>query len=126
MLAPNKTKPAETKEAAVPTASYTSHPAENYRVGPYRFTKGLLVLTGEEEIERFDALLQSLPPADKRRVRKLDVAAAEEFVRKRLENATPAATQAFDSSIGERAVPQFGTGKLEDSNAAADTDSSDA
>jgi hypothetical protein len=115
-----KTEESKAEETPAETsATYTSHPVENFRLGRYRFNKGLLTLTGDE-VEAFDKLLESLPPADKRRVRKLDVAAAEEFVRQRLAEMMPAATQAFDSSIGERSKPVIGTGKLEDSNEQTD------
>jgi len=128
-LAQNKTKPDETpKEEETPAiveAHYTSHPIENFMVGPYKFEKGLLRLEGDE-VDAFDKLHASMPPVEQRRVRKLDVAAAEEFVRQRLEAQSPGATQAFDSSIGERAKPVVGTGKLEDSNANAGDDSTDA
>jgi len=118
MNTPLKTPEVKAEKAAPATASYTSHPVENFRIGRFVFEKGLLNLSGDD-VAAFEALHESLPPMEKNRIRKLDVAAAEAFVRDLLENAKPAATQAFDSSIGERAKPVVGTGKLEDSNADA-------
>lgn len=92
---------------------YTSHPIENYRIGRFRFTKGLLRLDGKDA-EEFDKLLAAQPPQDQARVRKLDVAAAEAIVRERLANQRPGATKSFDSSIGERAEKKVGTGALGD------------
>lgn len=113
---PLKTPAAKAEETLTPgPVSYSSHPIENLSIGAYRFEKGLLTLTGDE-IEVFDNLLATLPPQEANRVKKLDVAAAEDLVRKMLENQRAAATQVTDSSTGERATPVVGTGKLEDSN----------
>lgn len=108
--------PTKEPEAATPeVVSYTSHPIENLSIGQFRFEKGLLTLSGDD-VEVFDKLLATLPPQEASRVKKLDVNAAEDLVRKLLENQRAAATQVNDSSIGERATPVVGTGKLEDSN----------
>lgn len=112
-LKPSALKQEETPE--VKTARYSSHPIENYSVGNYVFEKGLLTLTGDE-IAVFDKLLETLPPQESNRIKKLDVEAADRIVREMLANQKAAATQVNDSSIGERATPVIGKGKLEDSN----------
>jgi len=118
--APKEEKNLEPEAPA--TVSYSSHPIENFSLGSYRFEKGLLTLDSEAAAE-FDKLIESLPPMEQTRIKKLDVAAAEQFVRQLLENQQAAATQVTDSSTGERARPVIGTGKLEDSNPASDGDS---
>lgn len=112
-----KDEPVETTE--VPSVSYTSHPMENYAIGRFAFKKGLLTVTGDD-VEIFERLHASLPEMEKHRIKKLDVGAAEAFVRDLLANQQPAATQVTDSSTGERARPVIGTGKLEDSNPPAE------
>lgn len=92
---------------------YSSHPTPNYRIGKYKFEKSQLKLTDPAEVEIFDKLLSTLPVGERRKIQKLDVAAAEDFLRKR--QVTPAATKQTDSSTGERGStePKVGTGTLE-------------
>lgn len=97
---------------------YTSHPISNFRVGRFRFDKGLLRLDSDDASE-FEALLKTLPPTESSRVRKLDVEAAERIVRQRMASA-PGATKSIDSSIGERPdlSASVGTGRLGDESEA--------
>lgn len=91
---------------------WSSHPIAKMRIGKFRFDKGVLKLTSESEIAEFEALLDSLPGAERNRIQLLDVEAAEEVVRKHLA-AQGGATKVIDSTIGERSTaPKTGTGIL--------------
>lgn len=108
---------------------YSSHPIANFRIGRFKFEKGLLRLDDKDAAD-FEKILESLPVTERSRVRKLDVAAAEKIVTDRLEESRRyGATQSIDSTIGERADPnaaRVGTGRLgDDSEAFANTAQTD-
>ena len=65
--------------------AYTSHPITNYKIGDFQFDKGQLFLT-PEDAEKFDELLNSLPPVERVNIRKVDVAAGERFAKAFLES----------------------------------------
>lgn len=107
-----------------PIATYTSHPIARYRLGGFKFENGLLKLGTEDEVAKFEALLEALPPSEQIRVKKVDLAAAEAIVRERL--ATQGrTTQQVDSTVGERAgnAPKIGKGDLLKDQPAGDDDS---
>lgn len=85
-----------------PAVRYSSHPIANFRLGRFRFDRGLLNLDSQDASE-FEDLLEQLPVTERRRITKLDVRAAERFLEERAANRRAGATQQFDSSIGERA-----------------------
>lgn len=58
---------------------YTSHPAPNFKIGKYQFTKSKLTLT-PAEAEKFDALLADHPGWIRCKVRKLDESAANALI----------------------------------------------
>lgn len=95
-----------------PAARYSSHPIANYRLGRFHFDRGLLNLDSDDAAE-FERLYQQLPITEQRRVTKLDVGAAERFLKERAANRTAGATKQFDSSVGERAgATPIGTEEL--------------
>lgn len=94
---------------------YSSHPIANYQLGKFQFEKTVLTLEGDEDIGEFEKLYETLPPAEKSRIKKIDVDAAEAFVRKVLDQ-MPKATQNIDSSVGGDATRARGTGDLSDTN----------
>lgn len=69
------------EESPVDTrVTYSSHPVANFAIGKYQFVKGQLKLAPGKEAERFERLLDSLPPYLKRQVVKLDAGAADRLV----------------------------------------------
>jgi hypothetical protein len=105
----------EVVEVEQPKARYTSHPITNFRVGRFKFDKGQLALDNADEVAEFEKLLDSLPPVEKMKVRKIDIAAAER-ISAEYRAAQGGPTKNTDSSTGERATPKVGTGKLGDNN----------
>lgn len=99
---------------------YSSHPIANYRVGRFRFERGLLRLNDEDNSD-FEKILEKLPATERARVKKLDLAKAEQIVKERLAEGARA-TKQFDSSTGERAADpmgaRIGTGALGDESEA--------
>lgn len=99
---------------------YSSHPIANYRIGRFRFEKGLLRLNDEDNKD-FEKILEKLPATERARVTKLDLAKAEQIVKERLAEGARA-TKNFDSSTGERAADplgaRIGTGALGDESEA--------
>lgn len=94
-------------------AYYSSAPIQAYRVGPFRFEKGVLTFDEgqEDELESFETLLETLPAAERARVQKVDVEAAEAYVRD-LRAQSGGATRGIDSSIGDRATKPKPEGDL--------------
>jgi len=68
-------------------AVYSSHPIENFHVAGFQFEKGTLKLTDSDEIERFEKLIESLPPRERSTIRKIDLDGAA-AVAKRFNNAS--------------------------------------
>lgn len=92
---------------------YSSHPISNYSLGRFKFDKTVLTLDNEQDISEFEKLYESLPPAEKNRIKKIDVDAAERFVQGVLAQ-MPKPTQTIDSSLGGEATRSVGTGNLLD------------
>lgn len=92
---------------------YSSHPIANYSIGRFQFTNTVLTLDNEKDQADFQKLHDSLPPAEKNRIKKIDVDAAEQFVKQVL-SMQPKATQTIDSSMGGEATRSVGTGNLTD------------
>lgn len=116
---------AKSAKAAEEAVNFSSHPIVNFQVGRFQFKKSMLTLSAADAVE-LEELLETMPPMEASRVHKLDVAAAEALVRKRLE-VFAGATKQIDSSIGERAPPPaVGIGKLGDSDAEPETKQPDS
>lgn len=79
---------------------YTSHPIQRYRLGKYRFEKGVLKLKGKE-VAKFEELLDELPETERHRIKKLDVAGAERIARANMAK-MGGATKQIDSTVGDR------------------------
>lgn len=95
---------------------WSSHPIQRFTVGRFQFEKGLLVLTEAEDIADFQEVYDSLPVAERARLQKLDLEAAERLARAHL-GIDGAVTRGIDSSTGDRAPNnQTGRGRLEDFN----------
>lgn len=105
--------------------TYTSHPIRNYRIGKFQFQNATLTLDSEEEIEKFAALLDSLPPSEKSRIKLINVEAGEAIAKSHVEKVV---TQGIDSAVGRASVapPQVATGKLEDSGKTDEPKSDDS
>lgn len=94
----------EEKKVDQPLAIYTSNPIANYKVGPFKFEKATLKLYKKDDVKAFEDLLDQLPDGEKIRVKKVDLDAAEAISRKILETQGKA-SQAIDSTTGDRAPP---------------------
>lgn len=94
----------EENKAGQPLAIYTSNPIANYKVGPFKFDKATLKLYTEEDVEAFARLYGQLPAGEQIRIKKVDLDAAEAISRKILETQGKA-SQAIDSTTGDRAPP---------------------
>jgi hypothetical protein len=81
---------------------YSSHPIQNYQVGPYHFEGTVLKLNREQSAE-FDKLLDSMPLTERRNVSKIDSGKVAQIV----ENRLGGATQQFDSSAGRDALERL-------------------
>lgn len=94
---------------------YTSHPIANYKLGRFQFSNGVLSLTKDSDVEEFEKLLNddNLPTIERNRVKKIDLARAEQIVKDRLA-AQRQISQVTDSSIGDphRNTPKVGKGDL--------------
>lgn len=98
-------------------AIYSSHPIVNYTIGGFTFANTLLDFNSgdysEEEEAKFVKLHESLPPAEKNRIKKLDIGVAEEVSRRAL-SSTHIVTGTLDSGDG-RPPAEKGTSSLEES-----------
>lgn len=93
-------------------ASFTSHPVNNFRLGKHQFTDGVLNFTDSKKLAKFEELLEDLPPAERNRIKKLDLDAAKR-ISQQFQAQQPKATTTTDSSVGERGMkPKVGTGVL--------------
>ena len=72
---------------------YSCAPLERLKIGRFQFDKGQLKLD-ENDAGQFDALLEKVDARTRSKVKKIDVKAAEAFLR----NLKPVATKATDSS----------------------------
>lgn len=84
-----------------PAARWSSHPIQRYCVDKFQFEKGVLIHATAEEAAEFQALYDGLPLSEQSRLKKIDLAAAEDMVRKML-GMEGAATKEIDSSVGDR------------------------
>lgn len=94
-------------------ATFTSHPIQQLRMADWQFEKGVLTFKeGEEEsLEAFTKFLDSLPPIERSRVKKIDVEAAEKLIEE-LKSQEGGATQKIDSTVGERVTKPKPVGNL--------------
>src|SRR3546814_9600828 len=60
----------------------SSHPIMNFSLAGFQFTKGTLQFRAgdEERLAAFEKLYDSLPPMEKNRIKKIEVAAAEKLL----------------------------------------------
>lgn len=105
----------EVVEDAPVKISFTSHPILNYRVGRmYKFERGMIHFDSEEAAAKFEANVANLPEIERRKIKKLDVSAAEKISRKVQAN-QGGATKQTDSTVGDRATqPKLGKTDLAD------------
>src|SRR3546814_7769017 len=84
--------------------TFSSHPIMNFSLAGFQFTKGTLQFRAgdEERLAAFEKLYDSLPPMEKNRIKKIDVAAAEKLLAE-LKAKAGGTTQKIDSTVGERA-----------------------
>ncbi len=86
-------------------ATYSSSPVNNYGVGRFQFEKGLLTFKkgDEDDLEEFEKIIngKNFPVVERNRLVKIDVAAAEKLLAD-LRKSEGGATQAIDSTVGER------------------------
>lgn len=87
-----------------PLAIFTSHPIVNYKVGKFKFEKATLNLYSETDVMDFSKLVASLPAGERQRIKKVDLQAAEAIAKQILESQGKA-SQAIDSTTGDRAPP---------------------
>src|SRR3546814_18747890 len=62
--------------------TFSSQPIMNFSLAGFQFTKGTLQFRAgdEERLAAFEKLYDSLPPMEKNRIKKIDVAAAEKLL----------------------------------------------
>lgn len=86
-------------------ATYSSSPISNYSVGRFQFENGLLTFKDDdrEDLEEFEAIIngKNFPIIERNRLVKIDVAAAERLIAD-ARRTQGGATQAIDSTVGER------------------------
>ena len=84
-------------------AIYTSHPVARLRIGGFKFENGTLDFNKpeytDEDESKFKKLYESLPPAEKNRIKLIDVDLATELS-KRILAMQPMVTRTVDSSHG--------------------------
>lgn len=101
--------------------TYTSHPIKRYGIGRFQFENGTLILEDEADIEEFEDVLKQLEksaPAERNRIKSVDLAAAER-ISAEFQAKQGGATKGIDSATGERAGNQKpATDRLEDLNKA--------
>jgi hypothetical protein len=85
--------------------TYSSHPIGRFAIGKYEFTNGQLKLPKGKESDRFERLIDSLPPHIKRQVVKLDVGRADRFVQG-LQSKVVTGIDSTAGSIGPSATQQ--------------------
>jgi len=61
---------------------YSSHPIAAFHVGGFQFKDGTLTIEDDKEAERFEKLVEGLPPRDKSTIRKINTEGADAIARK--------------------------------------------
>jgi len=93
------------------TALYTSHPIQNFGIGPFQFEKGILRFTGDEPDglthDVFENLLDTMPAVDRNAIRKIDQSAAERLIEEH-RMTQGGATKQFDSGAERQAIAGVG------------------
>ncbi len=96
-------------------ATFSSVNMTNYSVGDFKFQDGILTFKSDEqeELDDFLAIIDSknFPPQERARIVKIDVAAAERFLEE-ARRGQGGATQAIDSTVGERVSKPKSEGDL--------------
>ena len=86
-------------------ATYSSSPVSNYGVGRFQFEKGLLTFKkgDEDDLKEFEDIIngKNFPAVERNRIVKIDVRAAEKLLAEHRKS-SGGATQAIDSTVGER------------------------
>ena len=118
--AASASKPTETPEADVGTesvilATFSSKNMTGYAVGDFKFENGILTFKSDqaEELETFRKIIDSknFPPQERSRIVEIDVAAAEKYLAE-ARRGMGGATQAIDSTVGERVSKPKSEGDL--------------
>lgn len=84
--------------------TYSSHPVQNFAIGPFQFVKGVMTLLEGEAIDAFEELLDALPAPDRLMIKTVDLGKAEEIAANFLRGG---ATKQFDSSVGRAAMEKL-------------------
>lgn len=96
-------------------ATFSSMNMTGYSVGSHKFENGILTFKegDEEELDEFRKIIESknFPPQEKARIVEIDVGAAERYIAEN-RKAIGGATQAIDSTVGERASKPKAVGDL--------------
>ena len=83
---------------------YSSHPIQSLQLGPYKFVKGVLKLSGNEARD-FESFIETLPAVDRAGIRKVDLGIAEQMAKDHA--ILGGATKQFDSSVGRDALERL-------------------
>lgn len=81
---------------------WSSHPMQNFSVGPFHFANSVLRLKSSQ-FDEFHNLLETMPANDRINIKKISLDRAKDIVNARL----PTATKQFDSSVGRAALQQL-------------------
>lgn len=96
-------------------ATFSSVNMTGYSVGDFKFENGILTFKSDqqEELEDFRKIIDSknFPPQERARIVEIDVAAAEKYLAEN-RSSQGGATQAIDSTVGERASKPKSEGDL--------------
>jgi hypothetical protein len=92
---------------------YTCHPIQKLSFGlKFKFDKGMMILRDKASIEEFDALLEKLPIANRRKVKTISLDIANKIA------AAPRAIRGFDPGVNVETLkmqaenPKIGTENL--------------
>ena len=99
----DETEASESTPEAEFSVTYSCHPMQTYKYGPWEFVRGVMTLRSEADVEAFERDLESLPPQERHQIRKVDVDAATALALQHQQMAT----QAFDSAAGRAALEQL-------------------
>lgn len=96
-------------------ATYSSSPITNFSVGRFVFKDGVLSFSDDEADDHaeFESIIndKNFPPQEKAKIVKIDIGAAERLVAE-LRSKQGGATQATDSTVGERVSKPKSVGNL--------------
>ena len=96
-------------------ATFSSKNMTGYAVGDFKFENGILTFKSDqaEELETFRKIIDSknFPPQERSRIVEIDVAAAEKYLAE-ARRGMGGATQAIDSTVGERVSKPKSEGDL--------------